>query len=304
MNIQQFNYVLAVAEHRHFETAAEKCFVAQSTLSTMISKFEEEIGVKVFNRRVKPVELTKEGETIVLQLKRIRFEIDQLQEGIQSLKGEMKGEVKIGCIPTVAPFLLPLFLLEFSNKYPDLYLEVKELNTSAIEEQILSRDLDIGIVSTPIITEELNKLPIYEEDFVLFDATDKIIKEVQIANLNMDRFWLLEEGHCMRTQVLEICGTAKPQLNPTLNINYKAGSIDSLLRFVKSNKGKTLLPALAVTEFTKEEKQHLHYFKKNIPSRTIGLAVHSHFAKSKLLEVLIEDIKTSLENTLGVRIFK
>lgn len=302
MNIQQFNYVLAVAEHRHFETAAEKCFVAQSTLSTMISKFEEEIGVKVFDRRVKPVKLTQEGETIVLQLKRIKFEIEQLQESIQSLKGEMKGDIKIGCIPTIAPFLLPLFLQGFSNKYPELYLEIKELTTSEIEQRILSRDLDIGIVSTPIITEDLKKLPIYEEDFVLFDASNKVKKQVKLADLNMDKFWLLEEGHCMRTQVLEICDAVKPQLNPSLNINYKAGSIDSLLRFVKTNKGKTLLPALAVTDFTKEEKQHLRYFKKDNPYRTIGLVVHPHFAKAKVLKVLIKDIAATVNGIEGVRL--
>ena len=300
MNIQQFNYILAVAETRHFETAADKCFVAQSTLSTMISRFEDEIEIKVFDRSVKPVELTQEGKIIVGRLKRIRFEIDQLQDSIQELKGEMKGEIKIGCIPTVAPFLLPLFLQNFSIKYPDLFLEIKELTTSEIEKQILSRDLDIGIVSTTMILKDFTKLPIYEESFVLYDASKKVDAEMQIADLKMDRFWLLEEGHCMRTQVLEICDAPKPQLNPSFNINYKVGSIDSLLRFVKSNKGKTLLPVLAVTEFTEAERQHLSYFKGDVPYREIGLVTHQHFAKTKVLELMKKEIVGVVKNIDGV----
>ena len=304
MNIQQFNYVLAVAEQRHFETAAEKCFVAQSTLSTMITRFEDEIEIKIFDRRVKPVELTEEGEAIVIQLKRIKFEIDQLNERIQVLKGEMKGDIKIGCIPTIAPFLLPLFLQNFSRNHPDLFLEVKELTTDEIERRIISRELDIGIVSTPMISDELKKYPLYEEDFVLFDASNKALEQVAIETLNMERFWLLEEGHCMRTQVLEICDVAKPQMNATFNINYKAGSIDSLLRFVKSNEGKTLLPTLAVADFTEDEKQHLQNFQDDIPFRTIGLVVHQHFVKTKVLEGLLDEIIEAAEKVKGVRVLE
>lgn len=302
MNIQQFHYILAVAEYRHFETAAEKCFVAQSTLSTMISKFEEEIGIKVFDRRKKPVEITKEGEQILLQLKRIIYEIDHLQESIQELKGEVKGDIKIGCIPTIAPFLLPLFLQKFSFKYPDLYIEVKELTTNEIEQRILSRDLDIGIVSTSTLSNDLKIHPLYEEDFVLFDASNSESKLVELDSLNMDKFWLLEEGHCMRTQVLEICEAAKPQLNPTLNINYKAGSIDSLLRFVKANRGKTLLPVMALIEFTHKEREQLRYFKNNIPFRTNGLITHPHFAKSKILQAMQEEIIKSISDIKGIRV--
>lgn len=302
MNLQQFNYVLAVAEYRHFETAAEKCFVAQSTLSTMISRLEEEIDIMIFDRGVKPVELTKEGEFIVARLKRIRFEIDQLQDGIQTLKGEMKGEIKIGCIPTVAPFLLPLFLQSFSTRYPELFLVVRELTTSEIEKQILSRDLDIGIVSTSMSLKDLDKLPVYEESFVLYDASEEIENIIQVADLNMDRFWLLEEGHCMRTQVLEICDAPKPQLNPSFNINYKVGSIDSLLRFVKTNKGKTLLPILAVTEFTEAEQAQLSYFSGDIPYREIGLVTHQHFARAKVLALLQKEIVKVVQKIDGIRI--
>lgn len=302
MNIQQFKYILAVAEYRHFETAAEKCFVAQSTLSTMISKFEDEIGMKIFDRRKKPVQTTQEGERVINQVKRIIYEIEQLQEQIHELKGEIKGDVRIGCIPTIAPFLYPMFLQSFSKKYPDLYLEVSELRTGEIEKKILSRDLDIGIVSISALSDKLQKYPIYEENFVLFDASNTISGEIRVVDLDMEKFWLLEEGHCMRTQILEVCEAAKPQINPNLNINYKAGSIDSLLRFVKANKGKTLLPAMAIESFTDSERQYLRYFSEDIPYRTNGLVTHPHFAKTKILKTLKKEIFETISKIQGIKV--
>jgi len=302
MNIQQFNYILSVAEYRHFETAAEKCHVAQSTLSTMISKFEDEIGIKIFDRRKKPVEITYEGQAILSHLKRIIYEIDQLKEFVNELKGEVKGEIKIGCIPTIAPFLYPLFLQDFSLHYPELYIEVRELTTFEIEKSLLNRELDIGIVSTDMIMKELEKHNIYKEEFVLFDASNRTIKDVEVKHLNMENFWLLEDGHCMRTQVLEICELANPQLNPKLNINYKAGSIDSLLRFVKANKGKTLLPAMAIQGFSIEEMNYIRYFQNDVPFRINGLVTHPHFAKTQILNALINEIKISVSTLKGVKL--
>ena len=162
MNIQQFKYILAVAEHRHFELAAEKCFVTQSTLSTMISKFEDELGIQVFDRKKKPVGLTNEGELIIDQLKIILNNIDQLDELKHELKGEVKGKLTMAVIPTIAPFLLPLFLQDFANRFPDLVIEVRELTTKEILRQLKSRELDIGILSTPINDSEIKEVDLYD----------------------------------------------------------------------------------------------------------------------------------------------
>lgn len=266
MNIQQFQYVLAVAEHRHFETSAEKCYVSQSTLSTMISKFENEIGIKIFDRSVKPVEITKEGEIIIEQLKNITYEINHLNEIVKEIKGEIKGKIIIGCIPTVAPFLLPLFLKDFSDKFPDVTIEVREKTTEEIIRQLKSRELDIGILSSPLNEIEIVEEHLYNESFIYFDTSkENSEQKVEVRDLDFDNFWLLEEGHCMRDQVLDICNLSQSDLNTTANINFKSGSIDSLLRFVKSTNGKTIVPLLSLIDFPENDKKHLNFFLRQYP---------------------------------------
>ncbi len=302
MNIQQFHYILAVAEHRHFEIAAEKCFVSQSTLSTMILKFEEETGITLFDRKQRPMEVTQEGKKIIERLKIITNEISQLNELVREIKGEVKGTLKIACIPTVAPFLLPLFLVDFANDHPDLKIEVKELTTDEIIRELKLRDLDIGIVSTPVEAAELNEYPLYDEPFVLYDTSNNTSKEIAVSKIDMDNFWLMEEGHCMRSQVLEICSKSNQSINSSLNISFKANSIDSLIRFVKANNGSTLLPILATTHFSENELHYVRQLCPPLPYRTIGLLVHQNYPKKKILKLLQQQIlsKLSKENSLNL----
>lgn len=290
MNIHQFQYILALAEHRHFETAAEKCFISQSTLSTMISKFEDEIGILVFDRKRKPVEVTSEGRFVIEQLKKISKEIESLKEVTNELKGEVKGQLTIAVIPTIAPYVLPLFLHHFASRFPDLHIEVRELTTSEIMRQIKSRDLDIGIVSIPVSDPDIVEYHLYDEPFVFYDAGVRNKKEVKIKQLDLSNLCLLEEGHCMRNQVLELCDFQNHDVNNKLNFRYKAGSIDSLLRFVRSNEASTLLPFLAATELAKEEKRRISRFTDPVPYRSIGLVVHHHFVKHKVRELLEDEI--------------
>lgn len=304
MNIQQFEYVLAVAEYRHFETAAEKCFVAQSTLSTMISKFEEELGLVLFNRRKKPVEVTKEGEQIVRQLRIITSEIANLKEMVGEIKGEIKGKVRISCIPTVAPFLLPLFLRQFSEEHPELLIELNENSTEEILQQLKSRELDIGIVSPPFDTDQLQEIPLYKEPFMFYNIEDQADKEVDIREVSFDNFWLLENSHCMSDQVIEFCLAHRKNINNSLNIKFKAGSIGSLIRFVKGNRGKTFLPYLAARQFIGVDKEHIVAFKDPSPYRNVSLLVHEHFPKRKILELLRTAILDSVGNIENMEVYK
>jgi LysR family hydrogen peroxide-inducible transcriptional activator len=290
MNIQQFQYVLAVAEFKHFEQAAEKCFITQSTLSTMISKFEDEIGFRIFDRKKKPVQLTNEGTIIIGQLKNIVTQIEQLQELTKEIKGEMAGTLTLSVIPTIAPFLLPLFLQDFAVKFPNLKIIVREETTAEIERKLKSRELDIGIVSIPLNNKEIEEHRLYDEPFLFFDAVQTSKKSIKARKIKMENLCLLEDGHCMRTQVLQFCDSLSDQGNSMLNFEYKAGSIDSLLRFVKANKASTLLPLLAVRDFSKHEKSHLRNFDSPVPYRSVGLVVHRHFVKKKLLNVLQQEI--------------
>lgn len=290
MNIQQFDYILAVAKYRHFENAAASCFISQSTLSTMISKFEQEIGIQIFDRKTKPVGITKEGKIIIRQLKQITYEISQLVEISREIKGEVMGLIKIGCIHTVAPFLLPLFLNDFAIAYPDLNIQIKEASTDTIISQLQSRDLDIGIVSPPLAEIDLMVHPLYEEAFLYFDLTNPGSSPISINDLKLDNFWLMEESHCMRSQVMNICDFEKRDAMATHNITFKAGSIDSLIRFTKSSAGSTLLPLLSLSDFNPADFQYIRFFKNPIPTRKIAFVTHRHFVKQRVLNLLQDAI--------------
>ncbi len=286
MNIQQFQYILAVAEYKHFELASEKCNITQSTLSTMISKFEDEIGFKVFDRKKKPVVPTAEGKLVIEQLKVIGNSIEQLNELTKEIKGEIAGKLSLSVIPTIAPFLLPVFLKDFAAEFPNLNIIVREETTAEIQKKLKSRELDIGIISIPLLDDELLEVKLFDEPFLFFDTELSTSKKISLKKVKMENLCLLDEGHCMRTQVLQICNENINQVNANLNLEYKAGSIDSLLRFVKANKGTTLIPYLAASDFSKLEKEHLSNFTSPVPFRTVGLIVHRHFVKKKLLVIL------------------
>ncbi|MGB0428983.1 MAG: LysR substrate-binding domain-containing protein [Bacteroidia bacterium] len=290
MNIQQFKYILAVAKTQHFETAAELCYISQSTLSTMVSRFENEIGIKIFDRKKKPVKTTHEGDLIIEQLKSITKEIEQLNELTQEIKGEVKGNLSMAVIPTIAPFLLPLFLQNFAQKFPDLNIEVKEQTTAEIIRNIKLRELDIGIISIPVLDPDIKEVKLYDEPFRFFNATHDDGQKIKSQHLDVNSLCLLEEGHCMRTQVIKLCDLHKKNLKSKLNFEYKAGSIDSLLRFVKANKATTLLPLLSTIDMSTQDQKHLSAFSNPVPFRSVGLVVHRHYVKNQVLKILKSEI--------------
>lgn len=304
MNLQQLHYVLALDETRHFEEAARKCFVTQSTLSTMIARFEEELGIQLFDRSVKPVVLTREGEEVLAQVRRVLAELEQLNELGRNIKGEVKGKLSISVIPTIAPYLLPIFVQDFASRFPALQIRVREETTSEILRQIKARELDIGILSVPLNDKEILELELYEEPFLFYDAGRNLKKEVAISKINPNKLCLMEEGHCMRTQVARLCDLNKGFLARQLNFEFKAGSIDSLLRFVRSNKASTLLPFLSTLDLREEEKQHLGEFSSPVPYRRVGLVVHRHFVKKNLLQALQKEIREKVAEHMPLKIRK
>lgn len=295
MNIRQFEYVLAVAEIKNFGLAAEKCNITQSTLSTMIGRFEQEIGIKVFDRKTKPVTITKEGTEVVSQIQRIENEVENLKELAKNLKGELSGELKIGVIPTVAPYLLPEILPEFTLNYPSINFTVSEMTTDVIMDLLEKRELDIGIFAIPLAPNFLKEIPLYNEPFVLYDRRKIPQKDItSLENIDFQKFYLLEDGHCLHTRVGAICKTHREKIKGNKNFDFRAGSIDSLIRFVRINEGATLLPYLSCLDFLPNESSKLSEFKSPIPVRTIGLGVHPHFTKKKLLKDFVTAIKEKI----------
>lgn len=292
-------YVIAVAELRNFGQAAKRCSITQSTLSTMIGRFEDEIGIRIFDRKTKPVTITKEGESILMQLRMISKEIQNLTEVVQTLKGELIGELKIGVIPTVAPYILPRFLNDFARKLPKINFTVSEMVTSAVIDLLLKRELDIGIAAIPFGNDNFIEIPLYDEPFVLYDHLSRTPSAtVSVEDIDYRHLWLLEEGHCLSTQVKRICKLKDHTNTNALNFHFKAGSLDSLIRFVKAESGTTLLPYLATLDLPADEKRKLRAFQASVPVRTIGLVIHKHFVKKQIIDLLQAEIQSKIQPLL------
>jgi LysR family transcriptional regulator, hydrogen peroxide-inducible genes activator len=292
VNIQHLKYVLAVDSNRHFGKAAEKCFVTQPTLSMMIRNLEDELGIKIFDRSRQPVIPTEAGEAIIAQAKIIVREAEKLKEIVKDLKGEVKGELKLGIIPTVATYLLPLFLNSFIKRYPLLKIKIIELTTQQIIDQLRNHSLDAGILATPLNNEILKEQPLYYEQFVVYASRDEMVMKKKYLlpdDIDLNHLWLLEEGHCLRTQVLNLCELRKKNLKSS-NLEYEAGSIETLKKMVDMNNGITILPELAVKELSPRDKKFVRYFKPPVPVREISIVTYRHFVKQRVVDILKEEI--------------
>lgn len=290
MNIQQLEYVVAVADNGSFGKAAAAQFIGQSTLSTMIARLEDEMKIKIFDRKYKPANITKEGKVFITQCRVILDEINNLGEVVNNLTGASTGTIKIGVIPTVAPYLLPLFINKLTSDKPEVQFIISEMTTQNIINDIEQRKLDVGILSTPLEHADLVEHHLYNEPFYLYDKSKKGSGElVDYKSLDCSRLWLMDEGHCLRHQVESVCDLQNKS-NFKRNLEYKSGSIDTLLRFVKKNKGLTLLPYLSTLGLSKSDKSHLANFKSPAPARSIGVVVHRNFSKKGLLDLLIKHI--------------
>ncbi len=292
MNLQQLEYLIAVDSHRHFVKAAEDCYVSQPTLSMMIQKLEEELGVKIFDRSKQPVVPTEAGKEIIQQAKLILKEVNALREISHSLKGELKGELRIGIIPTVAPFLLPIFLKQFLKKYPEIKVKIWEYTTEYIIEKLEKNILDVGILATPLNNSSILEQPLYKEEFFVYASKNETVlnkKYLLAEDINLNHLWLLEEGHCLRSQIVNLCELKKKEVTNS-NLEYEAGSIDSLIKMVDQYEGITILPELAVQHLSVKQKNNIREFKAPVPVREISLVTYRHFVKTRMLETLKQEI--------------
>src|SRR5690554_2169413 len=210
MTITQLQYALALAEYRNFTLAAEKCFVTQPTLSMQIQKLEEELGVLIFDRTKKPIQLTQVGEKIIEQARRIVNESERIQDIIDIQKGFVGGDFKLAIIPTVMPTLLPMFLNTFIKKYPKVNLIIEERNTTDIIQKLKNGHLDAGILATPLQDEEIREKVLYYEPFVGYVPQNSDLyhkNRIHPEDLDTSELLLLQDGHCFTEGVLNICQT-------------------------------------------------------------------------------------------------
>lgn len=292
MNLQQLEYIIAVDTWRHFSTAAEKCNVTQPTLSMMIQRLEEELEVKIFDRSKQPVVTTSIGSKVIEQARVILSEASQLKNLVRDQKGEVQGELHIGIIPTVAPYLLPLFLNGFLEKYPKVRLKISEITTDQILSQLEKQQIDAGILATPLKNPAVKEQPLFYEQFVVYASPgEKMMKKkyVLAEDINVNHLWLLEEGHCLREQVVNLCELKRKETQ-LQNLDYQAGSIETLRKMVDMNNGITILPELALRDLSAKQKNNIRYFKPPAPVREISVVTYRYFVKYNLIELLKSEI--------------
>ncbi|MBE9488660.1 MAG: LysR family transcriptional regulator [Bacteroidetes bacterium] len=287
MTITQLHYVLAVAEHQNFTKAAKKCFVTQPTLSMQIQKLEEQLNVLIFDRSKKPIELTDVGRKIVYQAKNIVNEADRIQDIVDQQKGFIGGEFRLGIIPTIMPTLLPLFLKTFIKKYPKVKLKIEELNTQEIISKINDGHLDAAIAATPLENENIKERVLFYEPFVgyiprLHRLSEK--KNIDISDLDIDDMLLLEDGHCFRDGVINLCTSFKNQKEEKFQL--ESGSIETLIKLSNEGLGMTLLPYLHTLDIKEKERGNLHNFIEPSPAREVSIIYHKSELKMQIIEAL------------------
>ena len=291
MTITQLKYVLAVAEHQNFTKAAEKTFVTQPTLSMQIQKLEDELDILIFDRSKKPIELTEIGKNIVNQARNIVNEADRMQDVVDQQKGFIGGEFKLGIIPTIMPTLLPMFLRTFTKRHPKVQLKIEELTTDEIISKINDNHLDAAIAATPLYQEKIKERALYYEPFVGYiPAAHRLAdkKEIQTSDLDIDDILLLEDGHCFRDGVVNLCKSSK--LNGDQSFQLQSGSFETLIKLSNEGLGMTLLPYLHTQELQEEQKKNLRYFVKPHPSREVSLIYSTSELKLQIINALYDTI--------------
>lgn len=295
MTITQLKYTLAVAEYKNFTIAAEHCFVTQPTLSMQIQKLEDELDAKIFNRSKKPIELTPVGKSIVEQAKVIVDESNRIIDIVHQQKGYIGGEFKLGIIPTIMPTLLPMFLKTFSKNYPKVQLIIEELTTEEIVRKLSDGHIDAAIAATPLENEAIKERVLYYEPFVGLIPNEHRLSnqlKIKIDDLEVDDILLLEDGHCFKDSVINLCRTNKR--SSTHHFQLESGSFDTLIKLSKDGLGMTLLPYLNTLDLNEKDKEYLREFETPPPAREVSLIYH----KSQLKMQLVEALKTTIDSVI------
>lgn len=295
VSLIQLEYIVALDTYRSFSLAADKCFVTQPTLSMQIKKMETDLGITIFDRTKQPIVVTDIGRVIVDQARQVLAESKKIEELIQLSKNTLTGELKIGIIPSLAPYLLPRFLGDFARTYPGIKISVRELLTLDIMDQLNTEKIDVGLLVTPLNTPGFVETPLFYERILLYCNKNHVFAkatDIKSNQLGHENLWLLSQGHCFRNQVVNLC-KMKDQTN-SLPFEYESASIETLIKFVDKEGGFTLIPELAVNDFSEGKKQLAKRIRDVNPVREVSLVTSRVFVKQRILEALKKEILESI----------
>lgn len=298
MTLQQLEYVLAVEKHRHFKKAAESCHVTQPTLSMQLQKLEEELDIMLFDRSKAPVLVTNEGESFIEQARIVHREYLRLLDVANAKDSEVSGSFHLGVIPTLTPYIIPLFVESFQNDFPGVDLKIEEMKTEDIVAALAKDEIDGGLLVTPLQEDSLIERVLYYENFRLFLNPEHSLlkkKKVKESDLDPSEVWLLNEGHCFRNQVLKLCGLKKNQRQSL----FESGNIETLRNMVMKTSGYTVIPEMSLEGLPANQKKLTREFSKPIPTREVSLVYGRSFYKEKIIDALEESIISHLPKSVS-----
>jgi LysR family hydrogen peroxide-inducible transcriptional activator len=297
MTLTQLEYVLSVNRHRHFGNAAKACFVTQPTLSMQLQKLEDELGIILFDRSKSPILPTSEGELIIEQAKSVVREQKRIFDLVQQARDELAGDFRLAVIPTLSPYILPLFLKGFLDKYPNVNLIIDECKTDEIVARLAADEIDAGLLVTPLHDPSLIERVLCYEPFYLFVAPDHPLrrkKKVRQDDLRLEEIWLLNKGNCFRDQVLNICSEEKDEDEIGGNIRFESGNLETLKNMVLTSSGYTILPHLAVAQLSAQRRKLVREFHPPVPTREVSLVYARRVLRQRMIDALEKEILRAL----------
>lgn len=294
MTLTQLQYALALKKYQNFKRAADQLGISQPALSIQIQKLEEYIGVKLFNRSNAPLEVTQDGELFLIRAQDVVNNARQLENFVNELKDDYSGSLTIGVIPTLAPFLIPLFSPSLHQNFPDLQLTFKEQITESVVNNVRNGALDLGIISTPISVYGIQSIPLFYEQFFVYASKNEGISkpEIRLEDILYEELWLLDEGNCFRDQVNDFCDLKS--IRKGKNFIYQSNSIDALIRIVDTRGGMTILPELTTLSLNEYQEENLKTIKGRPKAREIGMIVTPNYDKVRYVRLLEGYIKENI----------
>ena len=300
VTLTQLEYIVAVDTYRHFGKAAESCFITQPTLSMQIKKLEEDLEIIIFDRSKQPLIPTDVGQRVIEQARIVLKESEGIINIVKEHKHEVSGMLRIGIIPTLAPYLLPIFIGRYKKLYPNIHIKVVEKTTNEIVK-LLQKDLiDVGILVTPLKEEKIIEKPLfYEEMLVYINPENELHKKetLTLKDIAIPEIWLLSDGHCFRDQVINLCSFLGT-LDSELPFHFEAGSLETLMNIIDREGGITLIPELAKLGMSQTRLNNVRSFSNLKPLREVSLVYSRHFSKHKLINLLWREIKAALPQEL------
>jgi LysR family hydrogen peroxide-inducible transcriptional activator len=288
VNIQQLEYILAVDQFKSFSKAADYCHVTQATLSAMVKKLEEQLDIVIFDRKANPIVTTENGREILAQALQVVAHANALLDSSKSINRKIEGKLKLGVIPTIASSLMSIILKPLMEKYPALIFEIHEQTTSQLMKSLLDGKLDLGILSTPIATSDLETELLYKEELVLYGHFGK--GAIKKAELNEQRLFLLQDGHCLRDQIIQLCELKKNKFLPG-NLRFESNTFDTLLNLVDDFQGMTFLPKLYSAQLSEVRQKRLIPLVEGRIEREISLCYYRPYARWNVIKRLNADIQ-------------